>query len=132
VQTNKGESTLFSAVTYRDYLAGIVELERQNVHGASLRTFADRLGIGLSTIKMVLDGSRNLTIKNIHSIATRLNLVKLEHEFFESLVLRDQAEDDDVRAHYEKKIQQFRIESKNKRFRISNSTVMQAGMRQLF
>ncbi len=116
---------LFAAKNYREYLASVVELERKSGRGTSLRSFADRLGIGLSTFKMVLEGSRNLTVKNIHTVAKSLNLIREEHEYFENLVLRDQSDDREVWQYYNQKLGRLKLDGKTRRLRISSSTVMQ-------
>lgn len=123
---NPSTTILFAAQNFREFLAAIVEAEKSGGNGASLRSLAERLGIGLSTFKMVLDGSRNLTIRNIHVIATSLNLVKADREFFESMVLRDQAEEEDVWRYYDERMRQIKIETKANRVRVSDAKVMSA------
>lgn len=122
---NSGSVVLFQAESYREYLAAVVEVEKSAGRGASLRILAERFGIGLSTFKMVLDGSRNLTVRNVHRISVALNLTAQEREFFECMVMRDQSEDEDVRAHYARKLRTFQISQKSKRFRVSSSAVLQ-------
>lgn len=116
---------LFEAKDFRSYLATLLESERQDGKGVSLKSFADRIGVGLSTFKMVLDGSRNLTIKNIHVIAVGLNLTASERDFFESMVLRDQADEEDVRKYYAQKLKQVKSLAKTARLRTSDANIMQ-------
>lgn len=123
---NSSQVRLFEAKSYREYLNAVVAAEREAGKNASLKTVSERLGIGLSSFKMILDGSRNLTIRNIHFIALGLNFVAKEREYFESMVLRDQAEDDGLRTYYNGKMKQIRAEQKARRFRTTHSAVMKS------
>ena len=119
-------SDLMAAADYRSYLASIVAAERNAAKGASLATLAERFDIGLSSLKMVLNGSRKLTMKNIHSIAHGLTLKGRDREYFESLVHRDQADDEELYAYYDQKLKQFRTERKTEKIRSSGPSMLQA------
>lgn len=115
---------LFSFTSFRQYLSELIESERKSGNGTSLRSFAERVGIGLSTLKMVLEGERNLTIKNIHVISESLNLSKSEHDYFEAMVLRDQADDVLVKSYYHSRLKQLKSEAKTRLLRTSDSKIM--------
>lgn len=118
-------SKIFSAEDYRQLLKAVVNAEKQANKTSSLRLVAEKVGINLSTFKMILDGSRNLTIENIHKIASGLKMTGEERDFLEWMVLRDQAENKDVQAHYARKLKNLVKSRRVSRFRSSDISLIQ-------
>lgn len=115
-----------TARDYRAYLSQIVAAERAAGKGASLKNLAERFDIGLSSFKMILNGSRKMTMKNIHSIARTLSLSGVDREYFESLVHRDQAEDEELFSYYDQKLKQFRAQRRTETIRTSSHSILQS------
>ncbi len=91
--------------TYRDFLKACLEGERAGAKGnISVKTFAERLGLSASSLRMILAGKRNLTVCNILVIAKSLKMTIPQTELFEAFVLRDQSTNRSEQLYYAKKI----------------------------
>ncbi len=100
--------SVFSFSSYRAFL--IAYQEEQRAHSASMNQakIAKKLGIGASTLKMILSGKRNLTVHNVHSFAAAMGLGPKEHEYFEALVLHEQAVSSAEKRFYKRRLQSTR------------------------
>jgi uncharacterized protein (TIGR02147 family) len=116
--------TLFSYHSYRPYLRDTYENEKRVSKGLTLTVFAQRLGLSASTFNMVLAGTRNLTVGNLHLIARELNLSSREHEYFESLVLMEQADDPQTRQYYSRKLKTISKTARTKGLRVSDKRLL--------
>lgn len=93
---------IYEFLDYREFMIAMVEyLRSQNQY--SIRTFANKVGFKSSAfMKMVTNGTRNLSGDSIRRIAEGFKLQKTEAEFFAHLVDFNQAENS------EKKDEAFR------------------------
>lgn len=96
---------LFEFEDYRAYLNAVILQESSLSGGISMARFAEAFGVSRSALSMLLNGQRDLTVANIHRIATVLRLDQNDHEYFEALVLKCQAQDEGERHYYEIKLQ---------------------------
>lgn len=95
----------------RDAFANASASDRQ----ANLKSFAKSMGIAISTLHMLLNGKRNLTLKHVQTLATSLKLAETERSFIETLFLRDYSRKIKVkgaiessRSHYANRLQDLR------------------------
>ncbi len=83
---------LFEYEDYRKYLRDSYEESKASKRSFSFRFFAREAGFASPNfLKLVMDGARNLTIDSIPKFSKALKLTRPEAEFFEALVLFNQA-----------------------------------------
>ncbi len=83
---------IFAYENYRIYLRELYAYLKANKPSFSYRFFARKAGFRAPNfLKLVIDGKRNLTLKSIKQFAHALDLNNQESEFFECLVLFNQA-----------------------------------------
>jgi uncharacterized protein (TIGR02147 family) len=88
------EIDVFSYQDYRDYLRDFYQSRRTVDRKFSIRFFARRAGLKSENyLKVVMDGSRNLTAKNLPKFIKGLGLQPQQAEYFEALVNLNQAKD---------------------------------------
>jgi len=102
---------LLQQTNYRHYLRAIFEQEKSFTNGASLNTFAKRLKLGTSSLKMILSGQRNLTSEATFRIGRILRFSRKEQMYFEALVLENQTDEPDRKAYYELRLKELREEN---------------------
>lgn len=93
---------------------------KQVTHGA----YAKKFGISGSALNLILARKRNLTVTNLNRIAHVLRLPRAEREFFEALVLRDQAEDRETRGYYASKLRMFRAQRQTRHLRVGDKQLL--------
>src|SRR5688572_30102358 len=87
------EIEIFAYDNYRAFLKDFYEAKRKTAEKISFRQFARLAGFNSpSFLKMVIDGKRNLSNESIGKVASALRFNKEEAEFFNHLVLFNQAE----------------------------------------
>lgn len=92
--------TIFEYLDYRQFLSDFYEAKRAEGK-MSLRSFSQKAGISAKCyLNQVIRGARNLTPDTIHRFARGLGLRKDEAEFFENLVLMNQATDHEEKDRY--------------------------------
>ena len=98
--------SVFSYTSYRSFLADYQK--EQRLHSASMNQakVAKKLGVGASSLKMILSGARNLTVHNIHTFAAGMGLGPKEHDYFEALVLFEQSESPAEKRYYKRRLHQ--------------------------
>lgn len=74
----------------------------------SMNSFAKRSGISLAYLSLILSGKRRLPAPIAERMAEAAHLSVIEREYFLLLVKRENAEDEDMRAFLDKKIQDLR------------------------
>ena len=101
LKTKTGQATdIFNYVDYRLFLKDLIT-ELKTKHQYKVKTFADRAGIKTpGYMRMIIDGKRNLTTKVAHKFCLALNIVGREKNYFEKLVLYNQAHDPDLKKEY--------------------------------
>lgn len=90
---------------YRIYLREVIRLEQAECWGASVERFATRFGMSRSALTMILNGKRDLTVHSLHRVAQILKLDPADHEYFEALVLLNQAETDFERSYHRRRLE---------------------------
>lgn len=101
--------SIFQFDNYREYLEHFYEFKKSGLTGYSYREFATAAGLGSANyLKLVISGKKNLTISNIHQFANALNLSGSAYEYFEVLVLKNQAKGKLENSYYHKKLIQLK------------------------
>ncbi len=96
---------IFDYLDFRTLLRDIFNYKKLKNHLYSYRVFAGKAGFSSPNfLKLVIDGNRNLSNESIGKIAKGFGLEKQEREFFENLVLMNQASTNDEKNHYYKKM----------------------------
>ena len=91
--------------SYRAYLQAFYEWKKQGSAGYSYARFSARAAVNSPNfLKLVISGSRNLTISTIHKFASAMNLSPEETEYFEALVLRDQSDEPAQKRYYARRL----------------------------
>lgn len=96
--------SVFSYDDHRRFVKDAYKLQKQQNKDVNWRGFARKLGISDALLKMLLSGNRNFTVEHIHAFADYLSLTGAEHEYFEALVLKNQAKTARQRSYYEDRI----------------------------
>ena len=102
---------LYSYTKTTDYLNAFYEMQKGVFEKYSKEQFATYLGLSTSHLKMILNGSRKLTIETIHKIANRLNLGHKERRYFEAMALCEQASSGEEKAYYQQRLDEEVINS---------------------
>jgi hypothetical protein len=133
---------IFQYQSYRKLLEDSYLTEKRSTAKATLASYAKGLGLSSSNFQMIVSGTRNLTVANIHAIAKKLAFAPHEREFFEALVLRDQAKDHESQSYYLKRINRLKSGSVDlhssgraggvKRLRTSNKLLNSSQMAPVF
>ena len=93
--------SVFEHVDYRAFLAAYYNHHKKVERGFSYRSMARSLGFNSSNfLKLVIDGQRNLGIRNLERISDGLGLNKQETEYLSNLVLFGQAKTASEKKHY--------------------------------
>lgn len=82
-------------------------LEKSQGKGVTLAKFAAQFGMSGSMFKMILEGSRNLSIEKAHAIAKALRFSFEEEEYLETLLLSDKVAPSQV-SYYQRRLQQIK------------------------
>jgi uncharacterized protein (TIGR02147 family) len=85
------KKTIFDYISYREYLGFRFEEKKIKNTSFSIRSAAMQLQINPGTLARVLAGTRNISIELSRRISEFLRLSKSETEYFEYMVLFDQA-----------------------------------------
>lgn len=100
--------SIFSFKNYRTFLKHFYEVRKSQDEGYSFHQFSRDAGLqSANYLKLVMDGKKNLTITNIHRFAEALKLSAHELEYFETLVLVDQAKTKPERNFYVERLSRF-------------------------
>ncbi len=97
--------SVFEYSDYREFLRDHYEFKKEASRSYSFRYFAKKAGLkSPNYYKLVMDGERNLTHRNVRKFAKGLNLGDREALFFENLVFYTQAKDVEERNFYRKNL----------------------------
>jgi uncharacterized protein (TIGR02147 family) len=100
--------SIFQFKNYRDFLCYHYKVCKQNNPDYSFAHFARLAKLASPNhYKLVMDGDRNLSIQSIHQFSAGLNLLPSEKNYFESLVLWNQSEDEESKSFYEQRVREF-------------------------
>jgi uncharacterized protein (TIGR02147 family) len=83
-----------------DFLKSIYGQAQEVQPGLTLAKFAEKLGIGYSSLKMILAGKRKLTLPQLYQITQMMKLSKQESEYLETLLLMEKAKKSSDRHYY--------------------------------
>jgi uncharacterized protein (TIGR02147 family) len=98
--------------SYRELLKDFYEEKKQSNPAYSYRIFSKKAGLNADNyLKLVMDGQRNITQKNVLKFARGLNLSESETRYFENLVFYNQAKDESDRSFYYKNMELARSHS---------------------
>lgn len=101
--------SIFSYTQYRQYLRDYYAYRKSHYSGYSYARFAHEAGLNSPNyLSLVSDGKRNLTISNIHQFANVLQFKDDELRYFESLVLENQAENENEKKFYRRRLSEIR------------------------
>ena len=104
---------MFTYNNYRSYLKDYYTSKKQKP-GFSYESFSRSLGIKSGNyLKLVIDGKRSLTLENIHGFARVIGLTGEELNYFESLVLMNQTEDERIRRYYKGRLEELRANKRS-------------------
>ncbi len=96
---------IFEYSNYRQFLFDMYNYLKWKKSQFSYRYFSKRAGFSSPNfLKLVIEGKRNLSLKSIQQFAKTFQLPRAEREFFENLVLMNQAEGEEERNYYYSKI----------------------------
>jgi len=84
----------------QDYLIGAFEQAKQLNPAVTVQIYAKRLGVGSSSLKMILSRKRKPTIHQMLTVARTLRLSPAETSYLETLTLKDAAQGDWEKAYY--------------------------------
>lgn len=100
---------IFSYSDYRKLLKDFYEEKKSANPSYSYRYFAKKAGLqSANYFKLVMDGTRNLTHRNIRKFAKGLGLGEKECHFFENLVFFNQSKDETERLFFKKNLDLIR------------------------
>lgn len=94
-----------SPVSSRDYLGIAFRTAKKSNPHLTIASYADKLGIGSSQLKMILSGKRKLTVHQSLAVAKALHLSEQETYLLETLALRDSAETPWERGYYSRRLE---------------------------
>lgn len=100
---------IYEFKNYREYLSAFYTYNKMKNSNFSYKTFSKLAGINSPNyLSLVIEGSRNLTIQNIQQFAQALKLNSDELEYFEALVLYNQAKSKSEQYYYSKRINKLK------------------------
>jgi uncharacterized protein (TIGR02147 family) len=104
--------SVLSYESYRELLKDFYEEKKQNNPSYSYRIFSKKAGLNADNyLKLVMDGDRNITQKNVLKFAKGLNLNETETRYFENLVFYNQAKEKSEQNFYYKNMELARSDS---------------------
>lgn len=107
----------------QDYLIGAFEQAKQLDPKVTVQIYAKRLGIGSSSLKMILSRKRKPTLHQMLTLSRNLRLSPTEISYLETLTLKDMAQDEWEVAYYSKS-----LKAKKKDLKISTMNTSQASL----
>jgi transcriptional regulator with XRE-family HTH domain len=113
-----------SDLSCKDYLLAAFEVAKKGNPVLTISTYAARLGLGASTLKMILSGKRKLTVHQALKVARALRLPEEESVILETLALRDSATTTWERAYFGRRLQRQKKELKVRTIRTSDKTLL--------
>lgn len=110
--------------SFRKYLEDVFKAEKSETKNVTLAQFAKKFELSGPTLQMILSGRRSLTVANLHRMARVLNMKTNERMYFEALVLRDQADDAEIKRYYSSRLVTIGKEKSVTRVRVSNRKIL--------
>lgn len=117
--------SVFSFQDYREFLKAYYEFEKERSK-LSFALFAKKAGLNSPNyLKLVIEGARNLTQKNIFLFAKAMNLNDPETAFFETLVQLNQSQSNEEKTFYRRRFSELSL-AKDKRKKLDPNFVTQS------
>lgn len=118
---------IYTYKNYRDALRDFYEDAKVHRASFSFKTFSHDAGFhSPNYLKLIIDGERNLTVANIHGVCKVLSLKGAEIEYFEALVLYNQASSPTEARYYEMRLRRLKDQApKTKRKLPPNLGILQ-------
>lgn len=114
--------SVFNFRDYREFLKAYYELEKENSK-LSFALFAKKAGLNSPNyLKLVIEGARNLTQKNIFLFAKAMNLNDHETAFFETLVQLNQSQSKEEKTFYQRRFSELSV-TKDERKKLDPNTI---------
>lgn len=110
--------------SFRDFLKDVFLEEKNSSKRVTLNEYASKFGLSGPTLNMIFSGARNLTIGNLHEISRVLKFSTSDREYFEALVLKDQAEDKETKSYYSRRLKEISRKTKVKSIRVSDKRIL--------
>ena len=95
---------VFDYLDYRKLLKDLFDWYKKQNSGFSHRYFANKSGLSIGFLKLVIDGKRNLTKKSLMKIAKGFELNDEEIVYFENLVFMNQSKKVSDKDYYYKNL----------------------------
>ncbi len=100
---------IYNYLDYRVFLKDLFDFRKEKNSNFSYRYFSGKAGFSSPNfLKLVTEGQRNLSNEGIAKVAKGFSMKKQESEFFEYLVLMNQAATHEEKNHYYKKMTAIR------------------------
>ena len=100
---------VFEDLDYREFLRDFCQQKKATEYGSSHRAFSRRAGLrSTNSLKLVMEGERNLTAEMARQFATACRLSDREADYFCELVAFNPAKDARSRARCHERMQRFR------------------------
>lgn len=97
----KAGLSLFNYLNYREFLKDFYAFKKSTTPGYSYAVFSQRAGVkSPNYLKLVMEGTRNLTSDNLLGFAKGLGLSEIETLYWENLVAFNQAKTPEQRRYY--------------------------------
>ena len=110
---NTERPIIYDYMDYRVFLNDMFRFRKNKDKYFSYRYFSNKAGFSSPNfLQLVIEGKRNLTNTSLAKIAKGFGLKKQEREFFENLVIMNQAKDHEEKNHYLKKMMSIRAYTK--------------------
>lgn len=111
---------IFEFKDYRTLIQSYYQDQKGKNSALTLSSVARLFDLSAASLTMILQGKRNLSLKHVHRIADLLKLTPDERDYFECLVLQDEADDESAKAHYKRRMQKSLQEQKTKALRTAD------------
>ncbi len=115
---------LYEFSSANDFLKARFENSKRDTPSLTIEKYATETKIGVSSLKMIFSGKRDLTIKQALSAARALKLSPAETEHFEALTLRQSSDEEWEKAYFDRKLQKQRRELKVRSTGISRKELL--------
>lgn len=98
-------SKIFEYQQYREFLKDYYQEQKTSKSGFTYARFSEKAGLGSPNYyKLVMDGEKSLTGNNIIRFSKALGLESHEADYFEALVQFNQADEVEIRKHYQERM----------------------------
>ena len=108
--------SIYSYKSYRQFLFDFYSEEKKRLKSFTYEKFSQKAGLkARNHIKLVVDGKKNLSLSSLHLVAGALDLNLAEYDYFEALVLFEQASLDIEKTYYSNRLKKIKKEQKTKK-----------------